>query len=80
MDETAALIRAIVVTAGKAVTVAVAVILCLVGGAVSLNAHNDALLVAAGACAIAALFITVAGSLWVLRSIRALSPGKGRRR
>ena len=54
------------------VGVAAAVIVCLLVGALSLNAHNDWLLVVAAISAVAALGLTVLGAIWIFRSVRAL--------
>ena len=52
--------------------VVAAVIVCLVVGAFSLNAHNDWLLILAALSALAAFCISVLGAVWIFRSIRAL--------
>jgi hypothetical protein len=72
MGKTRSLRAGIIITAGKVVIVVVALIVCLLVGALSLDAHDDGLLVIAAICAFAALGIAVLGAVWILRSVRTL--------
>ena len=62
----------IIVVIVRLAIVAAALLVCLLVGAFSLNAHNDWLLILAALSAIAALCIMSLGAVWVFWSIRAL--------
>jgi hypothetical protein len=72
MGTTRALHHGIIIAIGKFAIVVVAVIGCLFVGALSLDAHNDWLLVVAALSAAAALSITVLGAIWIFRGVRTL--------
>jgi hypothetical protein len=62
----------IIIAIVKFVIVVAVVIGCLWVGALSLNAHDDGLLVVAALCAVAALASAVLGALWIFQSLRDL--------